>query len=129
MVYFPQKNVFTVFMILLSIGVLIILGEVGVRLFVKNGDISPRILRNRSVKYEPVVFARHAFKQEARLIKHTFGSKKGLVWEINEKGYRGPNFEEKKQMALLESSFTVDLLLSIPKAQKGKIGRIGCKEN
>lgn len=96
MVGSSKKNLFTVFTILMSIGVLIVLGEVGVRLFVKNGDITPEILRNRSVHYEPVVFARHAFKQEARLIKHTFGSKKGLVWEINEQGYRGPNFEAKK---------------------------------
>jgi len=96
MVYSPQKNVFTVLTILLSIGVLIVLGEVGVRLFVKNGDITPEILRNRSVQYEPVVFARHAFKQEARMVKRLFGRKKGIVWEINEKGYRGQNFEVKK---------------------------------
>ena len=91
-----RKNRFRVLTTLLSIGVLIFLGELGVRLFVKNGNITPEILRNRSVHYEPVVFARHAFKQEARLIKHTFGRKKGLIWEINEQGYRGPNFEAKK---------------------------------
>jgi len=91
-----RKNRFRVLTTLLSIGALIFLGELGVRLFVKNGNITPEILRNRSVHYEPVVFARHAFKQEARLIKHTLGRKKGLIWEINEQGYRGPNFETKK---------------------------------
>ncbi len=91
-----RKNRFRVLTTLLSIGALIFLGELGVRLFVKNGNITPEILRNRSVHYEPVVFARHAFKQEARLIKHTFGRKKGLIWEINEQGYRGPIFEAKK---------------------------------
>jgi lysophospholipase L1-like esterase len=96
MVGSSKKNLFTVFTILMSMGVLIVLGEVGIRLFVKNGDITPEILRNRSVQYEPVVFARHAFKQEARLIEHTFGSKEGLVWEINDQGYRGQNFEIQK---------------------------------
>jgi len=91
-----RKNRFRVLTILLSFGALLFLGELGVRLFVKKAHITPEILRNRSVHYEPVVFARHAFKQEARLIKHTFGSKKGLVWEMNEQGYRGPNFEAKK---------------------------------
>ena len=33
------------------------------------------------------------FKREARLVSTPFGKKKDLVWEINEKGYRGPNFE------------------------------------
>jgi len=96
MAFLTRKNAFKVLIMLLPIGALILLGELGVRLFVKNGDITPEILRNRSVQYEPVIFARHAFKREARLIKHTFGSKKGLVWEINEQGYRGPNFEKEK---------------------------------
>lgn len=71
-------------------------GELGVRLFVKNGDVTPGILQSRSVQYDPAIFARHVFKQEARTIEHTFGSKKGVVWEINEQGYRGHNFETKK---------------------------------
>ena len=96
MALLKRKNSFRVLTILLSFGALLFLGELGVRLFVKKANITPEILRNRSVHYEPVVFARHAFKQEARLIKHTFGSKKGLVWEMNEQGYRGPNFETKK---------------------------------
>ena len=80
----------------MSIGVVILLGEVGVRLFVKNGYITPEVLRNQSVQYEPVVFARHAFKQEAHMANRPFGRWKGMVWEINEQGYRGPNFETKK---------------------------------
>ena len=85
--------IFTIFM---SLGVFILLGEVGVRLFIKNGDVTPEVLRNRSLQYEPVIFARHAFKQEARIVNNPFGSKKSLVWEINEQGYRGQNFEPKK---------------------------------
>ncbi len=82
--------------IFVSIGVLILLGEVSVRLFVKNGDVTPEVLRHRSVQYEPAIFARHVFKQEVRTIKHVSGSKKGVEWEINEKGYRGQNFEMEK---------------------------------
>jgi len=80
----------------LSLALLLGISELGIRLFVKNGDVTPAILQSRSVQYEPAVFARHVFKQEARTIKQASGSKKGVVWEINEKGYRGPNFETEK---------------------------------
>lgn len=96
MVESNKKRIFTVFVVCLSMGFLLLLGELGVRLFVKNGDITPEVLKNRSVQYEPVIFARHAFKQEARLVNNPFGKKKKLYWEINEKGYRGPNFEVPK---------------------------------
>lgn len=91
-----RKRVFIICTVFMSIGALILLGEVSVRLFVKNGDITPEALRNRSVQYEPAIFSRHVFKQEARTIKHASGSKKGVEWKINEKGYRGPNFETEK---------------------------------
>ncbi len=96
MIALSKKRAFTVFGILMSIGVLILLGEMGVRLFVKNGDVTPEVLKNRSVQYEPAIFSRHVFKQEARMVNTPFGKKKNLVWEINEKGYRGPNFEAHK---------------------------------
>ena len=96
MMVLVRKRVFVICTIFMSIGALLLLGEVSVRLFVKNGDVTPEALRNRSVQYEPAIFARHVFKQEARTIKHASGSKKGVVWEINEKGYRGPNFEMEK---------------------------------
>ena len=82
----------TIFSLVLLIGI----SELGVRLFVKNGNVTPALLQTRSVQYEPAVFARHVFKQKARTIKQASGSKKGVVWEINEKGYRGPNFETEK---------------------------------
>jgi len=84
----------------MAMGGLIVLGEVGVRLFVKHGDITPEVLRNRSIQYEPVIFSRHAFKQESRIVNNPFGKKKKLVWEINEKGYRGPNFQADKPDAI-----------------------------
>jgi len=98
MISLSKKRAFTVFGILMSIGVLILLGEMGVRLFVKNGDVTPEVLKNRSVQYEPAIFSRHVFKQEARMVNTPFGKKKNLVWEINEKGYRGPNFEAHNPM-------------------------------
>jgi hypothetical protein len=91
-----RKRAFVICTIFMSIGALILLGEVSVRLFVKNGDVTPDVLRNRSVQYEPAIFSRHVFKQEARTIKHASGSKKGVEWEISEKGYRGQNFETEK---------------------------------
>ena len=97
MILMPRKNVLVILTIIMSIGIFILLGEGGVRVFVENGDVTPEVLRKRSLQYEPVIFARHAFKQEARMINDPTDKKKGeLVWEINEKGYRGPNFEEKK---------------------------------
>ena len=79
-----------------SLAFLLMVGEFGVRLFVKNGNITPELLRNNSVQYAPAIFARHVFKQESRTIQHVTGSKKGIVWKINEKGYRGPDFEAEK---------------------------------
>ncbi len=101
MLTLSRKNKLMVMAISLSLGLLLFLGEIGVRFFVENGDITPEVLRMRSVQYEPVVFARHAFKQEARIVNYPFGKKKDLVWEINEKGYRGQNFEVPKPKGLI----------------------------
>ena len=51
------------------------IGELGVRLFVKNSDVTPAVLRSRSVQYDPTIFARYVFKQEARTVEHLFGKK------------------------------------------------------
>jgi hypothetical protein len=96
MISISRKMVFAAFAGSISFGVLILLGEIGVRLFVKNGEITPEILRNRSLQYEPVIFVRHAFKQEARLVNNPFGKKEKLIWQMNEKGYRGYNFHVPK---------------------------------
>ena len=58
--------------------------------------ITPERLRKRSVQYEPALFARSVFSQEARTIIHAWGNRKGIEWEINDQGYRGPYFETKK---------------------------------
>ncbi len=87
--------------VMVALGVVVLLGELGVRVLVKNSEITPEILRKRSVQYEPVIFARHAFKQEARIVNNPFGKKKELVWEINAKGYRGKNFEVPKPKGLI----------------------------
>ena len=96
MTSFRKRLVFVVIVIAVCFAMVFGIGELGVRLFVKNGDITPAILQSRSVQYDPAIFARYVFKQEARTVEHLFGKKKGVVWEINEKGYRGQSFETKK---------------------------------
>ena len=86
---------------IVSIAILLGISELGVRLFVKNGDVTPEVVRNRSVQYDSAVFARHVFKQEARTIEHTSGSKKGVECKINEKGYRGQNFKMEKPEGII----------------------------
>ena len=90
-----KKNL-TLITSLISLSLLLVLAEVGVRLFVETSDISPDGLRQQSLQYEPALFARHIFQAKAHSVSHAFGNKKGLQWEINEKGYRGPNFESIK---------------------------------
>ncbi len=89
-----KKFIFTT--VLVSLGLLIILGEIGVRLFVETSGISPDVYRQQALQYEPALFARHVFRAKAHSAQNAFGNKKGLHWEINEKGYRGPNFKEIK---------------------------------
>lgn len=91
------KRIFlTVITSFVSLGLILVLGEIGVRLFVEGSDLSPDVLRQQSLQYEPALFARHIFQAKAHSVSHAFGNKKGLQWEINEKGYRGPNFETLK---------------------------------
>lgn len=91
-----ERIFFTVITSFVSLGLLLVLGEIGVRLFVEGSDLSPDVLRQQSLQYEPALFARHIFQAKAHSVSHAFGNKKGLQWEINEKGYRGPNFETLK---------------------------------
>ncbi len=120
MISSPKTRAFTAFVIFLSIGVLILLGEVGVRLFVKNGEITPEVLRKRSVQYEPVIFARHAFKQEARIVNNPFGKKKKLIWEINEQGYRGESFDVDKPDGIIRVVIYGGSAVFDTKSTKGK---------
>ena len=115
----PSRRKFMFVLLIIGVcGVLVIgIGELGVRLFVKNGFVTPGVLQRRSVQYEPAVFARHVFKQEARRVENLLGSKKGVIWEINEKGYRGPNFEEKKPNGVIRiivygGSAAFDIMMS-----------------
>lgn len=91
-----HKTVFPLITAVISLVLILIAAEVGIRLFVENSHITPERLRKRSVQYEPALFARSVFSQEARTIIHLWGNRKGLEWEINDKGYRGPHFEIKK---------------------------------
>ena len=91
-----RKPVLPLIMAIVSVTIFLAVGEIGIRLFVKDGSITPGVMRRQSVQYEPALFARYVFPQEARTVIHPWGSKKGIVWEINDKGYRGPHFEAKK---------------------------------
>ncbi|MBA3965597.1 MAG: hypothetical protein H0X47_07465 [Nitrospirales bacterium] len=91
-----KRPVFVVMVTVVCFAMVFGIGELGVRLFVENSDVTPAVLRSRSVQFDPAIFARHVFKQEAQTVEHFFGKRKGVVWEINEKGYRGHNFETKK---------------------------------
>jgi len=57
------------------------------------------------------------YKQEASTVEHRFGSMKGVVWEFNEKGYRGPNFETQKpdgviRIVIYGGSAAFDMMVS-----------------
>ena len=91
-----RKKVFVLVTISLAVGFFLLLGELGVRLFVKNSHITPDFLRRHSVQFEAAVLARHLFSQKAKLATRLTGRKKGMVWEINDKGYRGKNFDTQK---------------------------------
>ena len=89
----PAKKIFffsIVFMV--SILLAVICGEFYVRMFSKTGYITLEMLRDRSLQYEPTLFARHALKQEEHLVDGWDGGE----WQINQKGYRGRNFPIEK---------------------------------
>jgi lysophospholipase L1-like esterase len=91
-----NKHTFIFLTFLVSLGLILGLGEIGARLFVDTSGLSPDVYRQQSLQYEPALFARHIFQAKAHSARNAFGNKKGLQWEMNEKGYRGPNFEENK---------------------------------
>lgn len=96
-----KRTTIVVATLFLSIGLLFLLGEVGVRIFVKNAHITPGFLSQHSVQFEPAVLARHLFKQEPRRVERLTGRKKSMIWEINGKGYRGENFDVKKPEGII----------------------------
>ena len=82
-----RKVLFVCIIMFLSMLIALLIGEAYIR-FTKE-YITPEIIRVRSLQYSPSVFARHVFPLKEQII-----DKKG--WLINTKGYRGNDFNRKK---------------------------------
>ena len=85
----------------LTVGLFLSLGEVGVRLFVKNSGITPEFIRNRSLRYEPALYARHVFAKEEHIAVDSPVKGIGVHYEINKNGYRGEYFSPQKPPGVL----------------------------
>ena len=83
-----KKLLFNLFLVLTPILLAFIAGEIYIR-FSKE-YITPEILRQRSLQYEPARFARHVFPLKEQKIHYR-------EWFINAKGYRGNDFSIKKK--------------------------------
>ena len=76
-------------------------GEIYVRKTSDYGYVTPEIIRGRSLQYAPSLFARTVFPQQAQT---AYGGKTvsdGLVYPINSRGYRGPEFAVPKPANLI----------------------------
>lgn len=71
---------------------MLFVGEMGLRFFSRYGYVTPAILKERSLPYEPAVFARHAFGHGPRTAEDG-----ALKYRINSLGYRGADFSFVKQ--------------------------------
>jgi len=89
------RNLF-IFLIIFAV-----LGECALQIFdVGIGAARPKVLMGKSLAYEPTLFARHVFPQRAQKLVPSQGevSASGSVeYQINEKGYRGKNFDIEKK--------------------------------
>jgi lysophospholipase L1-like esterase len=87
-----KKLVFTVVVTALAAVILGLAGEIYVRRTSEYGYITPEIMRERSLQYTPVVFARHAFPQKELNAYGGVTVQENLTDHINTRGYRGPEF-------------------------------------
>ena len=49
--------------VLACLALVLVTAEIALRLFVEGGDITPGVLREKSVQYQDTIFSRHVFKQ------------------------------------------------------------------
>lgn len=68
-------------------------GELCVRVLTKQDLPTPKKLQEQSLRYAPSIFSRHVFPQKE--LEAT--GMRGTKYYINEKGYRGRNFPQKKE--------------------------------
>jgi len=93
---FKKKFLFTLTLALVAALLALAIAELYVRRTSKLGYITPEILKNRSVQYIPSLFARHVFPQQDVLAYGAGGPNGSIFYHINERGYRGHNFELNK---------------------------------
>lgn len=83
----------TAFILLIGLYCVVVaagLAEVYIRLTADYWSLKK--LRNRSIRYNPALFARHVFPRKTQSVLR----KKDLEYFINKKGYRGSSFQEEK---------------------------------
>jgi hypothetical protein len=87
----PRKRLLLIAVITIGSVLLgLVLAEITVRKTSKAGYVTPEIVRNRSLRYSPAVFARNVFPQtEARAYADWAGT---IKYYINDNGYRGHGF-------------------------------------
>ncbi len=93
---FKKKISFTLILMLAAALLALAISELYVRRTSKLGYVTPEILKDRSVQYSPSLFARHVFPQKDLRAYGGEGLNGSIVYHINEKGYRGHNFEVNK---------------------------------
>ena len=86
-----KRILFMALLVLLSCVLFMIFGEIYVRLTTGDELLTPDERRQRSLRYQPSIFARHVF--ESRKIDAVGW---GARWPINAKGYRGRDFPAEK---------------------------------
>jgi lysophospholipase L1-like esterase len=93
---FKKKFSFTLILMLVAALLALAISELYIRRTSKLGYVTPEILKNRSVQYVPSLFARHVFPQKDLVAYGGEGPTGSVFYHINEKGYRGHNFESNK---------------------------------
>ena len=87
-----KKIIFTLIPVVLALVVFLSMAEVYLRHFSKAGYITPEILKDRSLQYVSSIFSRYVLaEKEADVVG--WNKKK---YHLNSRGYRGPEFPEKK---------------------------------
>ncbi|MCK5347504.1 MAG: hypothetical protein KAR20_29040, partial [Candidatus Heimdallarchaeota archaeon] len=123
-----KKVLFSFLVILVLLFLIIIIGEIYIRLVTSHDNITPEILKskieNTNLIYAPSLFSRHVFQQKEHFVKYsvkdTFrfelegGFEDSVKWHINQKGYRGSDFSVTKPEGMIRiiiygGSFVFDI--------------------
>ncbi|MDZ7330978.1 MAG: GDSL-type esterase/lipase family protein [candidate division KSB1 bacterium] len=90
----PKSKKILYYLIYLSVLLVItlMLGETYVRLFSRQGYLTPNIQKKNSLQYVPSLYARHLFPEQEQTIKGAYNN----ILHISNKGYRGNDFKFEK---------------------------------